>query len=301
MHINQIKYFLAITKYGSFFEAAIEEYISQSSLSKQIKSLEIELGVDLFNRERNKISLTEAGKVFYEHAKEMASIYTSIQADMSPFQISNSQEIKIAAIPIIKSYDISSLIAEFQKSIQKDNLTVNYNISEMEQKDVVKLIKESRIDFAIMRNSDFDDISKYERILFLRDEIGLICREDNPLAKMDCIDLSQLNNEDILLITPKSAIYNICMRELYAYNKDSNVKVTTTKHRILLSMVQNNVGITLFTRRSVQSEEFSDLKFISLKKPIYSNVYFVKQYDRKLNKVAEKLWSFLSERFSEMN
>ncbi len=59
MNFNQLRYFVAIVKHGSFWSAALEEYISQSSLSKQIKALETELGVVLFNRTGNKITLTE--------------------------------------------------------------------------------------------------------------------------------------------------------------------------------------------------------------------------------------------------
>jgi LysR family transcriptional activator of glutamate synthase operon len=57
MNFNQLRYFVAIVKHGSFWSAALEEYISQSSLSKQIKALETELGVVLFNRTGNKITL----------------------------------------------------------------------------------------------------------------------------------------------------------------------------------------------------------------------------------------------------
>ena len=68
MNFNQLKYFVAIVEQGSFWAAALEEYISQSSLSKQIKALENELGVVLFKRSGNKITLTEAGQCFYEYA-----------------------------------------------------------------------------------------------------------------------------------------------------------------------------------------------------------------------------------------
>ena len=59
MTIAQIKYFLAILEYSNFSNAAEEMYISQSSLSKQIKSLENELGITLFARSNNKVSLRE--------------------------------------------------------------------------------------------------------------------------------------------------------------------------------------------------------------------------------------------------
>ena len=62
MNFDQLKYFLTIVKTGSFSEAADEMFISQSSMSKQIKALEHELGIDLFKREHSKIYLTSAGR-----------------------------------------------------------------------------------------------------------------------------------------------------------------------------------------------------------------------------------------------
>ena len=66
MNFNQLRYFVAIVKHGSFWSAALEEYISVFALSKQIKALETELGVVLFNRTGNKITLTEADQCFYD-------------------------------------------------------------------------------------------------------------------------------------------------------------------------------------------------------------------------------------------
>ena len=69
MNLNQLKYFLAIVKTGSFSNAADDMYISQSSMSKQIKALETELGVDLFKREHSKVYLTEIGAEFAKYAE----------------------------------------------------------------------------------------------------------------------------------------------------------------------------------------------------------------------------------------
>ena len=69
MTIAQIKYFLAILEYSNFSNAAEEMYISQSSLSKQIKSLENELFITLFSLSNNKVSLSPGGKLFYKYAK----------------------------------------------------------------------------------------------------------------------------------------------------------------------------------------------------------------------------------------
>ena len=64
MTLSQIMYFLAVVKYKTFTQASDELYISQSSLSKQIKALELELGHTLFNREAKENTLTAEGERF---------------------------------------------------------------------------------------------------------------------------------------------------------------------------------------------------------------------------------------------
>lgn len=86
MNFNQLRYFVAIVKHGSFWSAALEEYISQSSLSKQIKALETELGVVLFNRTGNKITLTEAGQCFYDYALQLLETKNEMHQELMAFE-----------------------------------------------------------------------------------------------------------------------------------------------------------------------------------------------------------------------
>ena len=69
MEFRQLKYFCAIADSGSISRAAQQVFIAQSALSKQIAELETELHVNLLNRSRSGVTLTEEGKIFYEYAQ----------------------------------------------------------------------------------------------------------------------------------------------------------------------------------------------------------------------------------------
>lgn len=71
MDFDSINYFLSICTSGSFSEAAKRLYISQPTLSRRITALEDELGTELFSRKSTGISLTPAGKVFYEEQTKL--------------------------------------------------------------------------------------------------------------------------------------------------------------------------------------------------------------------------------------
>ena len=69
MLLKQMKYFITVVDCHSFTEAAEQCFISQSAISQQIKSLEKELGIRLFERNKRQLSLTPAGEYFYRHRK----------------------------------------------------------------------------------------------------------------------------------------------------------------------------------------------------------------------------------------
>ncbi|WP_240484986.1 LysR family transcriptional regulator [Arenibacter latericius] len=89
MTIQQIKYFLILANELHFWRSAEKTFISQSSLSRQIQSLEQELGVQLFERDKRNVKLTDAGKFlkekyavlieeldqYHRHAKKLTKVY----------------------------------------------------------------------------------------------------------------------------------------------------------------------------------------------------------------------------------
>ena len=110
MELRHIKYFLKLAEELSFVRAAEKLFISQPPLSRQIKELETEIGVQLFERNNKRVILTEAGK-FYE--KEMREILKSIErVNIKAKKISENQsgEFQIAYVSSTFSGDISDLV-----------------------------------------------------------------------------------------------------------------------------------------------------------------------------------------------
>lgn len=299
MHLNQLKYFVAIVKNGSFWSAALEEYISQSSISKQIKALENELGINLFIRNGNKIALTEAGKCFYQYAVQMLTITDELHDDLAHFEKKREENIVFASIPIVSVYKISNLLSAFQKENKALKQVINYNIFEEEQKNVVFLLKSDKVSFAFLRDQ-FNRLPDYEHRLFFTDEIGVICSRQSSLSRLESIDLCSLKNERIIMISPKSELYTLAYGRLKEFGCEKNIIATTTRHRNLLSMVADNVGVTVFAKSMMSDIDICEqLCFIPLKQPIYSNIYIVKHRKRVFNNITEKFWQYLCGRFPE--
>lgn len=85
MRLDQLKYLIHVSEVGSITKSAESLYISQQGLSQAIKQMETELGVTLFHRERNKLTITDAGRETVEKAREILAMYGELLSSLEPY------------------------------------------------------------------------------------------------------------------------------------------------------------------------------------------------------------------------
>ena len=88
MTIVQLEYLLAVVNFGSFSLAAERSFVTQPSLSMQIKNLEEELGVVLLDRSKKPVILTQAGEVVAERARDVVKMFNSVYEDVAVLKLS---------------------------------------------------------------------------------------------------------------------------------------------------------------------------------------------------------------------
>lgn len=293
MDFKQIEYFIAIINSGSFSRAAEILYMSQSSLSKQIKALEIELGVDLFNRKEKGCCLTNAGEIFVPFAQKMRKDKDDLINELGICTERTSSTIRIGALPIVTlpTYNFSSMIASFQA------LYFQYTIEyiEIDQHTLLHMLKENRIELAIGRNGDEND--KHFDILPLSiDEFVVVLHKDHPLAGKKIIALEELAEENFILVGHKSALFRQCTTAFNAANISPQIIHTNTRHKIVLEMVSKNLGITLQPRNMVDNDP--NLKTVKLKKPFYSTVSLVRPKDKVYSPPSLVFWNYVKDNYA---
>lgn len=293
MNINQIRYFLAIAKTGNFSNAAFDCYISQSSISKQIKALEDELGVILFTREHSKVRLTNAGKTFYKYAQTYFEYYQDMLVSLEYYQRCKQAIIRLGSIPIVSSYGIANKIALFTKQFANNNICID--MYESSQFDVVNAIKNDVVDLAFLRLEFLENIELYDISLFAQDSMVLVCHKDNELAAKPAASLQEVANYPLMLLDPHSSINLIIHNEFDKLNLPLKVQCVTTRHKILMEILSTNSAITLLPENLVDLSLFPNIKIIPLTNPIYSKVALVKLKTKKLNKISNNFWKYWQE------
>ena len=185
MTIIQLEYLLAVANCGSFSLAAEHCFVTQPSLSMQVKSLEEELGVVLLDRSKKPVIPTEAGEVVLERARETLRAYSNIKESVAELKGETAGRLRLGVIPTIAPY----LLHKFIPSFVHDYPKVELEISEMITADIVEALRRDRIDAALVASGTCGEgILEQELFIDLRD---LILLSDGNCMRDQIIELCQ--------------------------------------------------------------------------------------------------------------
>lgn len=285
--IEQIQYFLAVKKHNGFSTAANELCISQSSLSKQIKSLEKELDTTLFDRNSRVTSLTDAGKDFYEYALKFLDDYNNIIKAMRKHSSSEKCTLKLGAIAVLTQYGLTSIIASFKNNYPN----IDISIFEDENDAVLNMLVKSEIDFAIVRDFNLPRNS-FNVIPLVEDELVVVTSNTHPFSKKKYISFNELKNENFI-ISAKSGVYEIYVKECNKLGFTPNVIHNINKIETILGLVSEGLGITIIASNVLKPFSSSNISIHHLKTPIDSNLALVTNKDSKKSKELNLFKDFI--------
>ena len=142
----RLKVFLSVAKNLSFTKASQELFVSQPAITKHIQELETCYQVRLFDRQGNKISLTEAGKLLQEHSERILEAYKRLEYEMHLLHNEYIGDLKLGASTTISQYVLPPLLANFIAKFPQVNLSLlNGNSREIEA-----ALQEHRIDLGLV-------------------------------------------------------------------------------------------------------------------------------------------------------
>ena len=160
MTTQMIQCFEVLCEIRNFTKAAERLYISQSSLSKQLKNLETELDCQLIDRTQTPIALTSAGVRFQEYCHRVNRLHRDLIADLRPYQRCPERVLRIASIPLMVDYGAVRCITSFQAA----NPALKIEFSEGSQLAAQQALEDHTADVAIIRTETLD-LSLYDSIL----------------------------------------------------------------------------------------------------------------------------------------
>lgn len=261
MELRQLEYFMAVCKELHFTRAAEKLNIAQPTLSQQIKSLEGQVGLPLFDRIGKKIALTEAGKILLDHSRRV--FFEIEQAEAAIRDLNGLQRgmLTIGSLLTCVSYLLTPAVLEFNRLYPNINLSV----SGMRTEDIHKQLLENKLDLGIAFLPTNDDDLEY--IPLLTEELALAVPFDHPLAHVQEIEMKALEHVSMVLLPENFFLRNL----VQTYGNELGISLQPILEiaplESLIQMVTEGVGATILPVPYLNSLKNSNLIKVKLTHP----------------------------------
>lgn len=240
-----MKYFVKSAEYLNFSVAAKHLYITQSTLSQQIKQLEFELGFVLFSRNSRHISLTEAGEEFLPFARK-----TIQDAEDGVQRLHDLQHVKAGKLRVGVTYSLSTVLTEGMLEFMKVYPDIKLEVCYKTVNELFALLREKKLDFILSYKPLFDAPDVDSMPLF-ENALALVVSKDHHLANRKNMMLSEISG--LPLVLPSRDLQARMMLERLIQGKGIEYlsKVELNETNILLQMVSTGSYVTILSTSAV--------------------------------------------------
>jgi LysR family transcriptional regulator, carnitine catabolism transcriptional activator len=197
---HQLTCFLAIAEEGSFSKAAQRLAVSQPALSRTIILMEEMIGARLFDRNTRNVSLTPVGIELTSLARRVVSEIDGLAGELGRFVEGRRGRITVAALPSVAAILLPAAIARFSIDAPEVDIRIKDGLSEK----VLEAVEAGEADLGITVKSPSKGRLVHHPLC--SDELGLVCRNDDPLARSDSVDWSVFEHRPFVAMASDSSV-----------------------------------------------------------------------------------------------
>ena len=290
MHITlrQLQVFEAAARLGGYTRAAETLHLSQPAVSMQIRQLEEQTGMPLFDQIGKKVHLTDAGRTLYKHAQSILAQVNEAQLELEEMRGMRRGQLNIT-IASTANYFAPRLLAAFCQ--RHPEVKVSLDVSNREH--ILELLKETDKDLAIMgRPPEASDLVAHP---FMENPLVVIAAPGHPLAQARNIPLARLNEETFISREIGSGTRMAAER----FFDEAGTRLTTamemSSNEAIKQAVQAGLGLGILSLQTLDME--LALKRLAVLKvegfPIMRHWYVVHRADKRLSPAAQAFKSFV--------
>ena len=282
MTLKQLTYFLEIAKMKNFTKAAANLYISQSALSKTVKAMESELGVNLIDRTVNHFKLTPEGEILYQRGlislkkinEELDSLYDSLGIEQG--------QISVGIPPVIGTAYFTSIIHKFREMYPG----VDLKITEAGEKKKKKWVLDGEVDAGVVIQPVSDEDFSITPIITA--ENVLLVNKSHPLAQYDEVGFKMLKNERFISLNKTFMLYDQIRSICLVSGFEPNIVCESSQWDFIAEMVSLDQGIAILPKPILRRFNSDKIKLVSLKDPKFSwNIAIIMKKDKYVSKIIK--------------
>jgi DNA-binding transcriptional LysR family regulator len=240
LDISLLETFTLVADLGSFSGAARRLGLTQPAVSFQVKSLERELGADLIDRSRGKVTLTPAGRTAYAHARKILADREEMIADIPRTTGEVAGQLRVGASTIPGEYLLPPMLADFKRHYR--DVTISLEIDDSER--VVAMVKEEHVELGFVGVEPEGGLAS---VKFAQDRLVVVVPSRHPLAGKKKVDLAALSGERWITRSASSGTRSkadAALREA-GVSDDLEVACEMGSVQAVLSAVAAGMGVAL--------------------------------------------------------
>lgn len=292
MEFKHIEYFIETTKHVSMSKAADALFISQQALSRCISNMENELGVLLFKRTVKGISLTEDGEYLYRKFAPQIETYHQTLNEVISHYDNKPAKITFCCAPLIFRCLDPALLFTFQETFPQ------YVLEELELSDAEcdRYVEEDKSHFGMLAIPENRHGERLKHTHVKTFPLYLFVNKDNPLAKLDKVNFSQLEHEKFLMLDKKSYYQKLVKHYSKKYGFTAQSAFESSDANQLISLVNKGKGIALGLAPILDKSIYTNVVMVPFDDDTITwSISFIYQDFDALDKPSKKFIDFILE------
>ncbi len=246
MNIRALQYLVALANLRHFSKAAEQCYVSQPTLSTQIRKLEEELDVQLVERSPRQVMLTRVGEEIVERARSILGEVDAMQAIARRSRDPHSGTLRLGIFPTLAPYFLPHVIPEIRRRYSRLTL----RLFEEKTEDILAMLEQGRLDAGLLALPVTND-HLMTRLLF-EEPFVLAMPEHHRLAERERISMDDLESEELLLLEDGHCLRDQALEVCQMAGAHERLDFHATSMETLRQMVAANTGITLMPTLAVK-------------------------------------------------
>ncbi|WP_326090613.1 LysR family transcriptional regulator [Paenibacillus dokdonensis] len=280
LEIRQLHYFMAVCEEMHFTKAAEKIGVSQPTLSQQIRALEDELHMPLFDRIGKKIALTEAGMLLLNNATTIMDTLQNVKDSIADLRHLHGGKIRVGIMPSDLDYRITQLVIDFHHEFPKVKLMVISSI------DILQQVLDSEVDIGIGVN-----VQPHDRLVTIplcKEEYVLTVSKKHPLANRTSIDLKELKDLPVIMYPEGYLGRDLVEETVRQEGFQLHSILETSSATSILNLVKADIGATVQPNLLIRQINDPDLHMIRFQEnPPSRSMAIIYRSDRYLSQAAK--------------
>lgn len=230
MDIRELRCIIGIANARNMTKAAASLFVTQPALSKTLKKVEDQLGMQLFFRDGSSMTPTDAGLLVIERGKKIIREFDELNDQLTDLKNLKRERIQLGIPPVIAALDFPEIIMRFRRHFPD----VSVEVHEYGARKLEDMVLDGTLDIAISMHPVAS--SSLSEIIIVQDQVVCAMNEEHPLAALDKITLSDLSKYPINTFPVDFAVYEELIKKFRASDLSPQIDVTSPSCDFLLKL-----------------------------------------------------------------